>query len=276
MLLAPWLVHLAVAQQVVYPTHVGDRWEYTPLGVAWISSIVADTLMPNGKLYTVRTHDYHWLFELGFDRQEGNKVYRYDARMGEEHLWYDFDLSPGERVNSFSTGFDTTDIYLAAIDTITIFGVPRRSWAFFIDNARTYIDDEQSVWITDSLGMTDYGEAFGGATLQGALIDGRGYGSISGVKASPTNEPASFRLSPNYPNPFNPSTTITYAVPFQTPVTLKLFNLLGQEVATLVDAIEGPGSKSIRFDARDLPGGVYFYRLQAGSYSATKKLMIVK
>jgi hypothetical protein len=88
--------------------------------------------------------------------------------------------------------------------------------------------------------------------------------------------PQGYALSQNYPNPFNPSTIISYALPIQSFATLKVFNVLGQEVAMLVNGIESPGSKSVTFDGSGLPSGVYFYRLQAGSYSATKMLMIVK
>jgi hypothetical protein len=88
--------------------------------------------------------------------------------------------------------------------------------------------------------------------------------------------PLEFSLAQNYPNPFNPSTTISYTLPAQSLVTLKVFNVLGQEIATLVDGIESPGSKSVQFDGGGLPSGAYFYRLQAGSYTATKMLMIVR
>lgn len=89
-------------------------------------------------------------------------------------------------------------------------------------------------------------------------------------------QPTIFALRQNYPNPFNPSTTIPYDLPIQSLVTLKVFNVLGQEVATLVNGIEAPGSKSVRLDGSGLPSGVYFCRLQAGSYSGTRMLMIVK
>jgi photosystem II stability/assembly factor-like uncharacterized protein len=98
----------------------------------------------------------------------------------------------------------------------------------------------------------------------------------SDVQESLSDVPKSFSLSQNYPNPFNPLTTISYTLPAQSFVTLKVFNVLGQEIATLVNATETPGNKSVRFDGSGLPSGVYFYRLQAGSYSGTKMLMIVK
>jgi hypothetical protein len=100
--------------------------------------------------------------------------------------------------------------------------------------------------------------------------------TITGIKESPPNLPTGFRLSQNYPNPFNPTTTISYQLPMKSYITLKVFNLLGREVLTLVDKVEEPGYKSVNFDANRLPSAVYFYRLRAGSYIETKKLLLLK
>jgi hypothetical protein len=75
--------------------------------------------------------------------------------------------------------------------------------------------------------------------------------------------PREFTLGQNYPNPFNPSTKINYQLPVQSYVTLKLFDLLGREVATLVDGIEAPGNHSANWDASGMASGVYFYTLYA-------------
>jgi glucuronoarabinoxylan endo-1,4-beta-xylanase len=88
--------------------------------------------------------------------------------------------------------------------------------------------------------------------------------------------PQAFELFQNYPNPFNPSTEIRYELPLRARVTLRVFNMLGQEVATLVNGLEDAGLKSLTFDARDLPSGVYVYRLQANEFVQTKKLLILK
>jgi hypothetical protein len=101
-------------------------------------------------------------------------------------------------------------------------------------------------------------------------------GGFSGTPGRENEAPVAFRLLQNYPNPFNPSTTISYTLPVQSAVTLKVFSLLGQELATLVHGLESPGTKSVRFDGSGLPSGVYFYRLQAGVYSATKMLVITQ
>ena len=88
--------------------------------------------------------------------------------------------------------------------------------------------------------------------------------------------PEMFALRQNYPNPFNPSTTISYRLPKQSNVTLKIFDVLGREVATLVNSVEQPGNKSVNFNANNLVSGVYCYRLQAGNFIDTKKLVLLR
>jgi hypothetical protein len=88
--------------------------------------------------------------------------------------------------------------------------------------------------------------------------------------------PKTFSLFQNYPNPFNPSTTIRYALPGRSNVTLAVLNMLGQQVATLVNGEIEAGHHEVQFDAPGLASGVYFYRLQAGGYTQTRKLLLVR
>jgi photosystem II stability/assembly factor-like uncharacterized protein len=88
--------------------------------------------------------------------------------------------------------------------------------------------------------------------------------------------PSKYLLSQNYPNPFNPTTTIRYALPSSGYTSLVVYDMLGVRVATLVEGMQTAGFKSIMFSATNLASGVYFYRLQAGSYSATKTLVLIK
>ncbi len=88
--------------------------------------------------------------------------------------------------------------------------------------------------------------------------------------------PTEYKLDQNYPNPFNPTTTINYHLPAGVFVTLKIYDVLGREVRTLVEGNESAGYHSVVFDASDLPSGVYLYRITAGSYNSVKKLMLVK
>ena len=88
--------------------------------------------------------------------------------------------------------------------------------------------------------------------------------------------PEGFRLFQNYPNPFNPSTKIQFTLAERTNVALKVFDVLGREVATLVDQTLAPGTHDVVFEANDLSTGVYFYRLQAGEFVQTRKLTVMR
>jgi len=85
-----------------------------------------------------------------------------------------------------------------------------------------------------------------------------------------------FTLKQNYPNPFNPSTTIRYSLANASDVRLTVFNMIGQKVATLVNQPMNAGSYTAQFDASALSSGMYFYRLDAGEFSETKKMLLVK
>ncbi len=101
-----------------------------------------------------------------------------------------------------------------------------------------------------------------------------------------TELPGRFELLQNYPNPFNPTTTIKYSIPTSSPlakgrteegfVTLKVYDVLGREIKTLVNKKQSPGNYTVEFNAANLPSGLYFYKLTAGSFSQTKKMILMK
>lgn len=88
--------------------------------------------------------------------------------------------------------------------------------------------------------------------------------------------PITYSLAQNFPNPFNPSTTIQFLLPESGDVTLKIYNLLGEEVKTLIDEYKEMGNHSVHFNANNLASGMYLYRLQAGSFIETKKMILIK
>ena len=101
-------------------------------------------------------------------------------------------------------------------------------------------------------------------------------GSVNGISPDPATMPMSYQLLQNYPNPFNPTTDIRYQISEVSHVTLKVFDLLGKKIATLVNEELKAGSYVTTFDATALSSGVYLYRLQAGSYSETKKMILLR
>ncbi len=88
--------------------------------------------------------------------------------------------------------------------------------------------------------------------------------------------PSTFDLLQNYPNPFNPTTTITYRLSAVSQVTLKVYDVLGRLVTTVLDQKQTPGEHSVIFDAKHLSSGVYFYQLRAGGLIETKKMLVEK
>ncbi|KAB2921056.1 MAG: T9SS type A sorting domain-containing protein, partial [Bacteroidetes bacterium] len=102
------------------------------------------------------------------------------------------------------------------------------------------------------------------------------WNSITGVRPADEPLPATFALAQNFPNPFNPSTTIRFALPQATEVSLKVYNLLGQEVAVLVQGPKAAGVHAVTFNGAGLASGVYIYRIQAGTFQTVKKMMLVK
>ena len=112
-------------------------------------------------------------------------------------------------------------------------------------------------------------------SVQMIMIEGgNNYVSVNDETASRITH--SFKLYQNYPNPFNPSTQISYQLQSSTFVTLKVYDILGREVETLVNKYQNAGNYAVQFNAYNLPSGAYFYKLEAGTYHDIKKLLLLK
>jgi len=123
-----------------------------------------------------------------------------------------------------------------------------------------------NAWRTQDLGYNPY--------WVDALVV---YNLITDVEASTnTVDPVTFQLHQNYPNPFNPTTTIKYQIPELSFITLKVYDVLGNYIATLVNEEKQIGSYEVKFDASFLPSGIYFYQLRAGDFAETKKMVLMK
>jgi len=126
--------------------------------------------------------------------------------------------------------------------------------------------------ILDSLIDCDWGLGEERSDM-GAYGGGEGYVDIEEISSI---LPEKIILSQNYPNPFNASTTIQYTLPMQSDVTIHIYNLLGRKVETLIDKKEQAGYHQVIWQADDLSSGVYFYKIQAGDYIETKKMVLIK
>ncbi|MDZ4712787.1 MAG: T9SS type A sorting domain-containing protein [bacterium] len=120
-------------------------------------------------------------------------------------------------------------------------------------------------FLSPSLG---YGAGGGGRFIR--------YGSSIGISMINTEVPSEFSLGQNYPNPFNPSTTINFSITRSSMVTLKVYDALGKEVASLLNEFKNAGNYAVDFNASGLNSGIYFYTISAGEFTATKKLMLLK
>ncbi len=138
-----------------------------------------------------------------------------------------------------------------------------------------------TAWVPDSLKVIVFIQSSANKTVyQSAQISYSEFAAATGV-GSVSNQPKEFKLEQNYPNPFNPSTTIKYNIPEENFVTLKVYNLLGKEVATLVNKKQSAGSYQYNFNAGELSSGIYFYKLTGINSSGkefvqTKKMTLIK
>jgi hypothetical protein len=117
------------------------------------------------------------------------------------------------------------------------------------------------------------------STLKGCIINGILYGDTStlvGINQISSEVPESFSLSQNYPNPFNPTTNIKFQIAKSGFVKMIVYNALGKEIKNLVNQQLQPGTYEADFDAGNLPSGVYYYKLELGEFTQTKKMVLVK
>jgi len=203
--------------------------------------------------------------------------------------------------------WNTTDYSIQAGDIITLRVNARASWIADMIHYELYYDsssvkhtityDEQALDPTGAT-WTEYSLQFSadamptcignkiGVSLRNPSTVSNSWANVDMVRLNANHgvvgvsrkqlKPVEFAIGQNYPNPFNPSTQISYTVGQQSFVTLKIYDILGREVATLVNEVKPAGTHLLTWNAAKLGSGVYFYKMQAGSFSATKKMLLIK
>ena len=177
-----------------------------------------------------------------------------------------------EKLDSTGNGIKIADAEYVVNNNVMQIKVPKTALSFSDSSFHFYFKVADGV--QNSKDIMDY-YVTGKSLPLGRLSFSYSSNSITSVKQE-NQTPTNFALSQNYPNPFNPTTKIKYSIPQNGIVTLKVYNLLGQEVAILVNQEKKSGNYTVNFDASKLASGVYIYRIQAGDFSSTKKMTLLK
>jgi hypothetical protein len=260
-----------------FPLQNGTIWQYEdymleteiPQFVGYSQvRIQSDTLMANGRRYTkVPLQPLQPIYV----RNEGLRTFQYQGTDSSEFVRYDFSTRPGDTVASFHSGSVASAIICTDIRQQDVLGAPRSVFSF--EGTRPYVRDE----ITDSIGILSYSDGLAmGYSLTGAIINGVTYGTVLDVKERSAQAPATYALYQNYPNPFNPTTHIHFTVAEPRLVSLEIYDVLGRKIAALVHEKKNAGSYTVQWDASSYPSGVYFYRIRAGSFAQTRKMVLIK
>jgi len=274
-----------------YPLAIGNKWVYLTISYinpnieygVQVEEVIGDTIAENGKLYYhLKEDDYHYLDRI--DSVDG-KVYRYyeNPNLPEsEYVIADLLGEVEDTIITFSPTFPgwPSNLIVTSIDTFYKWRLTKlrknfAQTAYLAYSHFSYTDDiGMDYWGGGIIGFSSYFEL----KLKGCVINGIVYGDTTLTDVGDEKLPivSEFRLEQNYPNPFNPSTTIDFSIPQQGMVTLKVFDVLGNEVQTLLNEEMEAGYHHVDFNAEKMSTGVYIYKLTSGNYTQTKKMVLLK
>ncbi len=257
-----------------YPLHIGDFWKYKGKDGQFETTryvwAVKDTLMPDNNIYTMLYSQSYGGPYAGKD----TSFERLDSTGGRVFVWHSYDSTAALK-HKFSSCLGDTFTTFSPSDFFNRYD--DKSYAeiyyFFypdLTNSGTYF--------SRGLGFSYQSGEFVYEGLVGAVIDGKIYGdtTISGIEKSASNIPTGFKLYQNYPNPFNPTTIIKYSIPEYSHISLKVYDLLGREIITLVNEEKPAGEYQVKFNAKDLASGIYFYTINSNDFFDRKKMIVLK
>lgn len=286
---------LQIPEEVLnfYPLSIGNKWVYDEVTVVQdpypnyyhsilVKEVLGDTIAPNGKHYYKVNDETIWESSVleRVDSIEG-MVYRYyeDSSLPEnEYLAYDLLAEVGDTISSYRMGFNT--VMFTTMYTESMFekwGLTKPKKVF-----QEYTLHPPIFSLTEDIGVDsiyfyfDFGDTW--IVLKGCVIDGVVYGDTSVVSVEDEETPiaTSFKLEQNYPNPFNSTTNIQYAISSRQFVSLKVYDILGREIAVIINEEKLPGEYEVKFDAKNLSSGIYYYQLVSGNYIETKKMVLLR
>lgn len=190
--------------------------------------------------------------------------------------WNNWDEGKSVTTDNFGNVYTTGTAWETAtdLDYTTIKYSPSGDQQWMIQYDGGYIDAARSIAVDNNQNVyiTGYHSTRNGTSSATTIR----YSQPVGIEPVTNETPSGYSLNQNYPNPFNPETNIEFSIPKKTFVKLTVFNILGKEVELLINKELSAGKYKVDFSASDLPGGVYFYKFSAGSFTETKKMIIVK
>jgi hypothetical protein len=274
-----------------FPLAVGNIWVYDSYSLEGISSeftgtkymkIVADTLIENKNYFVIENEFtiaavFPNLMFLRIDSATG-LVYRYWIELDNEYIFHDLIAEVGDIIYN---PFDPNEpFYFLQYEQPTNYLGLNTYLRSYSENALCTCHHNliKGFGLVNTYFLEVYGEE---NILKGCVIDGVVYGDttfVVDVEEEHDPIPTEYKLEQNYPNPFNPSTTISWQSPVGSWQTLKVYDVLGNEVAILVDEYRNAGSYNVQFTINNLQlsSGIYFYQLKAGNVVQTKKMLLIK
>lgn len=262
------------------PMQIGNEYQYVSNNYGYFYwEMDRDTIYPNGNRY----YTFPGWLEIGDCRIDSNgnllsisKPFFIDGDP-EEYLLFKADAEINEVWSiawNYNSLIDTGYGRCIFDDTLYVFGEHTRvKGTLIFDESYYYF----FFWLAEGIGIirSQYDD---GSTLDinYAKINGKIYGELVSVEEENKPSPAEFSLSQNYPNPFNSTTRITYSIKEGGFVSLKIYDILGNEIAKLVNVVQSPGAYSAVFNASECPSGIYIYTIEVNDFISTKKMLLLK
>ena len=270
-----------------YPAHVGNKWFYKvsltssvgdPSSTLFCSREIMEDTMINNLTYKKILN----LWDVYHYKEKSFTYERLDSASGKLFL-IDYYNKEAEMISDFS--MKDRDVYSNGSSILQFMGNSDREFMNQIIAAKSFYHQKYSLSRSftyyKQIGLGNYTQYMDFTEASYSLVwcklNGVYYGDTLQTRFSKTEElPLEFKLSQNYPNPFNPTTTINYSILKRSIVTLKIYDILGRELAALINEEKDPGNYKINFDGTLLPSGIYLYKIICEKYSDAEKMILIK
>lgn len=263
-----------------FPLRCGNSWTYSSPGNASVSlqTRITDSVLIDHQWYFVYDGKMYPLQRDTLRADSAGSILIFTSQhwilsdpRAREFMLFDFSVHNGTSYPYLP--YPTSSITLINVGSVT---VPAGNFPDCVQLSfkGAMADDNVDFTFARGIGIVKISAPFYGRhELKSALVDGRTF--TSAADRSPVL-PASPELFQAFPNPFNPSTTIRYGLPVREHVSLSVFNTLGQQVSALVQGDQDAGYHEVTFGGQDLPSGMYFCRMQAGTFRVVKRILLVR